>query len=184
MDSGFRDFEEYARDCKNHLASNFQIILYGPYSGICKAVLQEICNQLERESYEACICSDYPDPEIPCNASDDRKNWLQSRKCLEESDGAVFVFFDYLDGRFPNWDGNVHELNSSVIRELSYWIDSLNRPPSRTLVAFEGDVRSKASGLIAGSVEEYECREATFDGRDYEELFDYIEAACSSWIRE
>lgn len=144
--------------------------------------MNEICQQLEREDYNARICKCHPDPEFPQGATSDQKNLLRSEKCLKDADAAVFIFFETVQGRFPNWDGEPAELNGSVIREMSIWMDRLKRPPSRSLVVFEGDLREEYGSLIPGSVDDYGCEEDQFSRNDFEELYDCISAVSWKWV--
>lgn len=181
-DAGFARFEHRARKVKSTLADDFLIVIFGPYAGICEGVMGEIAQQLRRDGYSARVCKNHPDPSFPSDCSDDEKNWLRSKKCLEDADAAIFIFFETVQGRFPNWDPKPAELNSSVIREMSYWIDALNRPSEQMLAIFEGELRDQYGSLIPGSIEDYDCREEEFERNDFEELYQYISSTAWKWV--
>lgn len=182
---GFNKYEARASESVATAKPDLDLVLFGPYSGMCSHVLEEIASQLRRNDYDSVrVCSEYPDPDRTDDMTDDEYNWIRSVKCLEESEFAAFVFMEAFESRFPGYESVPNELNSSVSSEFTYWSSRLRMSPERTLVVYEGDISENLGSLIPGQVDNLGCHEGDFNRRDYSELFEIIDSACWTWTNK
>lgn len=173
--------------CANSGNTDLEVHIFCPYSGILKGVFETITYELRKDGYCVCTCAEedacpqlvYPD--FPNDLSKKEENWLASKKCLETADTAVFCFLEAKDNRVVRPSTTLVELNSSVVRELSYWLDALDRDKDKTYVLFEGDVANDLGSLIEGNVRVAGLENDDFASEDYTELFEFIRSQCRIW---
>lgn len=199
--NGLREEVEKVEDqSEKALYPYLRLHILGPFSGDCHAFLNEVKLRLQEEGYEsAAICSDRED-EPPENADpqEEAEFWHSvSIDFLENADVAVFFFLnDELDRQenlperafekepFSETDDEVpQDLNSSVIEELNYWLDSIDEKRERTLVIFEDEASDDIGSLITGKVSKEDVDvEDELATNDSEAAINVIEGVARNWV--
>lgn len=181
-DTGFDEIEEKIQRSKLSQKSKLDIVIFGPYEGVCSAILLEIERQLQKEEYNAKTCLNVQDPTFPSRLTVDEKNWLRSEKCLKVADVAIFVFMEAVTSRNLRSGTNSYDLNSSVVQEYTYWLTSLNMSNDRTFILFEGESRKQLGSLVGGLADNQGIETADVDCEDYRSMYQEIVGQCWRWV--
>lgn len=168
-----RRYSGWVSDNPDAISAQLQIHIFGAYIGECKNNLETITENLRKSGYtETKICINLSNKNRPAQMKKTRYNWLESVRCMDSANVAVFIFFNP-----DNVQGSTAGLNTSVVAELVYWSHFFDEPTRDTLIIFETDPEEYLGSLIDGVAEARGISKWTVDEDD-----DTI-TACTNKIR-
>lgn len=177
----------------DELRKALTVRVFGPYKGDCSYILTDTTERIRNErGYEARLCIEAPEigqiPELKQTREDDVYNFGASLECLNQAHAAVFVFMKAEPERFDSTEENSQlpqDLNSSVVVELSKWIDMAPRTDA-CFVVYENGVEEELGSLVRGIVRkgDIDTRYTTTNSRaeTVETLCKVISAQCRVWV--
>lgn len=178
---GIDRYPDWVTDSSTEGASEYNIHIFGPYRGEYSDILKSISQYLRDEGYYgAKLCSELPDHPQPAGMAKGEKNWWESVNCMYTADVAIFLLLEPQEDRL---EGAPKEgLNSSVLAELTYWVQFFSHKKEGTLIVYEGEMVNVGS-LISGLVELGDCTDYPADTGEIDKIKDYILTTCIEWLQ-
>lgn len=152
-------YPDWVTDDSVEGATEYNIHIFGPYREDYFDIIQSVARYLRNNGYnKANLCSELPDHPQPPSMTQGEKNWWESVNCMYTADAAIFLLLEPKESRLN--DAPKQGLNSSVLAELTYWMQFFADKKEGTLIIYEGDMTNVGS-LISGLVELGDCIDYT-----------------------
>lgn len=174
-------YPHWVTDSSVIAASEHNIHIFGPYREKYFDIIQSVAQHLRDHGYDgAKLCSELPDHPKPPDMTKGQKNWWESVNCMYTADAAVFLLLEPQESRL---NGAPKEgLNSSVLAELTYWIQFFAHKKVGTLIVYEGDMDNVGS-LISGLVELGDCTDYSPNAGEIDKIKNFTLTTCIEWLQ-